>query len=314
MLKREDNEYSQYKSNKQIRNRPKPEWLKVKIPSGHNYFKLKKNLEEKNLFTICQSAKCPNIGECWNHNHATFLIMGKVCSRNCLFCSVSKGIPETIDPEEPDKILKMVNIMKLKYLVITSVTRDDLKDYGSSHFAKVISTLKRNHPFLKIEVLIPDFNGDLHLVNKILEAEPDVINHNLETIKSIYPKINRKLENYQNSLKILNFIKKKHALTKSGIMVGLGETINEILSLFTDLRNAGVELITIGQYLQPTVDNLSVEKYYTPDEFRQIKKMALAKGFKAVESGPFVRSSYHASTMYDKISSIMDKTIIGNNG
>lgn len=204
--------------------------------------------------------------------------------------------------------------MNLSYAVITSVTRDDLADSGCFHFAKVITTLKESIPDLKVEVLIPDFKGDLNLVKKILDARPDVINHNLETIKRIYPKINRNEENYHNSLKILNFISKKHGKTKSGIMIGLGETTDEILALFEDLRASGVELLTIGQYLQPTANNLKVEKYYTTDEFDMLKEMAITRGFKVVESGPFVRSSYHAGSMYDKICNIQDKTKTGNSG
>ena len=314
MIKTKQSRHQQYKQNSLTKTKPTPEWLKMNIPSGQNFFKIKKSLEEKNLHTICQSARCPNISECWDRNHATFLIMGKVCSRNCLFCSVSKGTPTPLDPDEPVKILRMAKIMKLKYMVLTSVTRDDLKDYGSSHFAKVITTLKRDLPELKIEVLIPDFKGDLTLVNKILETKPEVINHNLETVKNLYPKINRKQENYQNSLNILTHIKKNQGTPKSGIMIGLGENVKEILGLFIDLRKAGVEFLTIGQYLQPTADNLLVEKFYTLEEFNQLKQMALAKGFKAVESGPFVRSSYHAGLMYDTIRHTDNESKIRNIG
>lgn len=281
--------------------RPKPPWLKTQIPSGKRYFYLKSNLEKRNLSTICQSARCPNIGECWNQNHATFLIMGNSCTRDCRFCSVSHNRPAPLDDSEPEKIVEMARLMQLKYIVITSVTRDDLDDGGASHYARTIQELKTSLPDLKIEVLIPDFNGKPDLLYQVLQPHPDVLNHNLETVRSIYPFINRDPENYSRSLRVLCLAKEKGFITKSGIMVGLGETMDEITELFEDLINAGVNFLTIGQYLRPTRFNLPVKKYYSPGTFDRLKEMALKKGFDAVESGAFVRSSYHAGLMYQQL-------------
>ncbi len=253
---------------------------------------------QRGLSTICQSAKCPNINQCWNQNHATLLIMGDICTRNCGFCSVNHGRPEPIDEAEPRNIVDMVRLMQLRYLVITSVTRDDLDDGGSSHYARTIKELKLNFPDLKIEILIPDFKGNKNHILKALRAQPDVLNHNLESIKSMYPIINRDPKNYSRSLKLLGFAKEKGFITKSGIMVGLGETIDEIIELFDDLRSIQVNFLTIGQYLKPTQKNLPVKKFYSPETFKKLKKIALSKGFDAVESGPFVRSSFNAGLMY----------------
>ncbi len=279
---------------------PKPKWLKAQIPAGEDYFRIKKSLEKRNLATICQQARCPNISECWNNYHATFLIMGDTCSRNCTFCSVNPGKPDPLLPEEPNRLLEMVEILKAKYVVITSVTRDDLEDGGSSHFARVITHLKTQRPEIKIEVLIPDFKGNTHHLDTVLEAAPDVLNHNLETVKRLYSHVNRKTENYHISLKVLKYSHERGFITKSGIMVGLGETLKEIKALFRDLRESGVKLLTIGQYLQPIKENVPVEKYYTPDAFEQLKEIALSHGFTAVESAPFVRSSYKAHRMYER--------------
>jgi len=287
--------------NKTNKRQPKPKWLKAQIPAGEDYFRIKKNLENRNLSTICQQARCPNISECWNNYHATFLIMGDTCSRDCKFCSVKPGRPTPLLAEEPERVLEMVDIMKAKYVVITSVTRDDLEDGGSSHFAGVIAHLKTQRPEVKIEVLIPDFKGNTNHLDTVLAAKPDVLNHNLETVKRLYPHVNRKAENYHISLKVLRHSHERGFITKSGIMVGLGETLEEIKELFLDLRASGVKLLTIGQYLQPIKENVLVEKYYTPEEFEQLKEMALSHGFTAVESGPFVRSSYNARQMYRRL-------------
>ncbi|MDQ1355046.1 MAG: Lipoyl synthase [Acidobacteriota bacterium] len=282
--------------------KPKPQWLKAGIPAGDNYFKIKKALEKRNLCTICQSAKCPNISECWNNYHATFLIMGDTCTRNCTFCSVKSGTPQPLDTLEPRRVLEMTEIMKAKYVVITSVTRDDLEDGGSSHFAAVIKELKTHKPEVKIEVLIPDFKGNTRDIDTVLEAGPDVLNHNLETVHRLYPHVNRAPQNYHVSLGVLKYSKAKGAVIKSGIMVGLGETGDELKETFQDLRNNGVDLLTIGQYLQPTRQNIPVEKYYTPGEFEELKETALSFGFIDAVSGPFVRSSYNADRMYRKCS------------
>jgi lipoic acid synthetase len=288
------------KSTETSKKNSKPVWLKRKIPSGENFFRLKKDLESNKLFTICQSARCPNISECWNEKNATFLIMGDICTRNCHFCSVSHGTPRPLDPLEPQKILQMANLMQLKHLVMTSVTRDDLPDGGSSHFSAILDTLKKERKNLTVEVLIPDFNANPDHLNRVLMSRPDVVNHNLETVRSQYPKINRKPENYDKSLTVLHHCFRQGFITKSGIMVGLGETRDEIDELFDDLLSAGVKFLTVGQYLQPTRQNLPVSRYVTPDEFRELKSTAVKMGFKAVEAGPFVRSSYHARSMVEK--------------
>jgi lipoic acid synthetase len=270
----------------------------VAIPAGKQVFEIKRKLEERGLFTICQSARCPNTGECWNSGHATMMIMGDICSRNCLFCSVSHGSPRSLDPREPDKIAEMSQILKLKYVVITSVTRDDLEDGGSGHFASTIRTLRTRLPDLLIEVLIPDFNGKPDHLERVWQAKPDVLNHNLETVRRIYPMINRNTDQYVRSLQVLRLSHEKGLTTKSGIMVGLGETGAELMDLFRDLRSSGVSLLTIGQYLQPTRNQVEVARYYSPAEFQKLKQAALSLGFTAVESGPLVRSSYRAGEMY----------------
>ena len=252
------------------------------------------------MCTICQQAKCPNISECWNNYHATFLIMGDTCSRNCSFCSVKDGVPGLLDVKEPERVVEMAEIMGARYVVITSVTRDDLEDGGSSHFAAVIKTLKEHKPGVKIEVLIPDFRGNADHLETVLAAKPDVLNHNLETVRRLYPHVNRKPSNYDVSLRVLKNSKERGFVTKSGIMVGLGETEEELDELFRDLRGSGVDLLTIGQYLQPTRRNVPVEKFYTPDEFDRLRERALSHGFTDAVSGPFVRSSYNADRMYRK--------------
>lgn len=287
------------KMNERVR-KPKPKWLKADIPGGENFFKIKKELAQRKLSTICQDARCPNISECWNNYHATFLIMGDICSRNCSFCAVKTGTPPPLNPEEADRILEMVTIMGAKYIVITSVTRDDLADGGSAHFAALVEKIKNRRRDLTIEILIPDFKGSSASLNRVFAARPDVLNHNLETVKSLYAKVNRNPENYGISLKVLKQAGENNLITKSGIMLGLGETAAEIEALFRDLRESGVDLLTIGQYLQPTAKNLPVEKYYSPEEFAELREKAISCGFTAVESGPFVRSSYRAGRMYRK--------------
>jgi lipoyl synthase len=279
---------------------PKPRWLKAQIPSGEEFFKIKHQMESRGLATICQQAKCPNINECWNNYHATFLIMGDTCTRDCKFCSVKHGKPQQLMEEEAQRVLEMVEILKAQYVVITSVTRDDLKDSGSNHFAGVISHLKEKKSEVKVEVLIPDFSGKTELIDIVLAAEPHVLNHNLETVKRLYTHVNRREKNYHVSLSVLNHSHQRGFITKSGIMVGLGESLDELKQLFQDLRDNGVMLLTIGQYLQPTKDHVLVEKYYTPEEFVELKEIALGFGFSAVESGAFVRSSYQANRMYEK--------------
>jgi len=285
----------------------KPEWLKTPIPSGEKLFRLKRQLENRALSTICQSARCPNMGECWQNGHATFLIMGDRCTRNCGFCSVNHSSPLALDPDEASRVSEMVDILKLKYAVITSVTRDDLPDRGSQYFADIITRLKSTYPFLKIEVLIPDFDGKHELIDKIVAAKPEVLGHNIETIARLYPHVNRPLANFERSLSLLRYVAAQGAIAKTGLMVGLGETEAELSRLFSQLADTGVKLLTIGQYLQPVSGKTEVSRYYHPEEFSHLERMALNAGIRGVVAGPFIRSSYRAEGLYHKVSSLSDK-------
>jgi lipoic acid synthetase len=285
----------------QIQEIKKPPWLKVKFPSDNNFFCVSNTLKKKGLHTICQSAKCPNISECWSQKTATFLILGDVCTRSCRFCAVKKGVPSPLFADEPARIAEAASLLGLSYVVVTSVTRDDLPDGGASLFARTIKALKEKIPEVKIEVLIPDFKGDEKALETVVRAQPDILNHNLETTQSIYPQINRPPEHYERSLKVLENARKMGAPTKSGLMVGLGEKEEEIIVSFADLRSVSCNLLTIGQYLQPTKMNAPVRKFYSPEEFEQLKEIALDLGFRDVESGPLVRSSYGAHTMYNSL-------------
>lgn len=276
----------------------KPYWLKVKFPSHQNFFYVSNILKEEGLHTICQSAKCPNISECWSQKTATFLILGDLCTRSCSFCALEKGSPSSPSQNEPTRVAEAVSSLGLRYAVVTSVTRDDLPDGGASLFAETISAIKERTPGVKVEVLIPDFNGNQQALEKVIKAKPDIVNHNLETTETIYPLINRRKKNYRQSLRVLKKAKEMRAFTKSGIMVGLGEKMEEIILTFSDLKKVSCDLLTIGQYLQPTKTNVPVRKYYTPSEFAQLKRVALDFGFTDVESGPLVRSSYKAHKMY----------------
>ncbi len=276
-----------------------PQWLKAAIPAGENYFKIKKNLESRNLSTICRQARCPNISRCWNNFHATFLIMGDTCSRNCSFCSVKTGKPSPLLPEEGERLLEMVDLMKTKYLVITSVTRDDLEDGGSTHFAGVITKLKTHKPGVKIEVLVPDFKGNTRHLDTVLDANPDVLNHNLETVRRLYPHVNRRIENYHVSLGVLRCSHKKGFIAKSGIMLGLGETDDQVRAALRALRSAGVDRVTLGQYLKPARGLAPVDRYVSPERFAEWEAEARDIGFKWVKAGPKVRSSYHAEMQLD---------------
>lgn len=280
----------------------KPDWLKTRLPGGEAYFALKNKLEKGAMHTICQNARCPNIHECWNSNQATFLIMGNVCTRNCRFCAVASGRPEPLDKDEGRRLLQTVQMMDLGYAVITSVTRDDLADRGSSHFAAVIRTLKQARPQMKIEALVPDFDGNSPFLDQVLDAGTDVLAHNVETVPSLYVRLNRRAGAFAHSLQILEHSKKRGRITKTGLMVGLGETAAEIEALFAIVRDRGVDVLTIGQYLQPDVRSLPVSRYYSPGEFSALKESALGHGFIGVESGPFVRSSYHAERLYANVS------------
>jgi lipoic acid synthetase len=279
----------------------KPPWLKVKLPTHENYFYVSQLLKKHGLHTICQSAKCPNISECWAHKTATFLILGDICTRACAFCAVTKGKPSPPQKREPEKVAKAVAELGLQYVVITSVTRDDLPDGGASLFASTLKAMRQQNPGVRVEVLIPDFNGHEKALQTVINASPDVINHNVEVPEAIYPLINRPAINYRRSLNILKKAKALGATTKSGLMIGLGEKKHDIFQTFADLKSVSCDLLTIGQYLQPSLSNAPTRKYYTPEEFAEIKNIALDCGFSEVESGPLVRSSYGAYKMFKKL-------------
>jgi lipoic acid synthetase len=278
----------------------KPPWLKKKIPPFQDLQKVKSILAETALHTVCEEARCPNLGECFSQGTATILILGKICTRNCGFCAVEHGAPAPLVEAEPEHVAQAVKKMGLRYVVITSVTRDDLSDGGASHFAKTIQAIRAVGQTIKIEVLIPDFKGNLGSLALVLKDCPDVLNHNIETIPRLYPKV-RPQADYERSLNILKRSKESypHILTKSGFMVGLGEAKEEVLDLLRELREVGCDFLTIGQYLQPHTNRLPVVRYVPPEEFETYRKIGEGMGFKMVSSGPFVRSSFHASQMFE---------------
>jgi len=271
----------------------KPKWMKIKLPTGKTYADVKEIIEKNKLHTICSSGKCPNVGECWGAGTATFLILGEICTRSCKFCATKTGKPLAVDYEEPMRLAESVQKMKLKHAVITSVDRDDLEDGGSQIWVDTILAVKKLNPNTTIEALIPDFDGKKELVQKIIDAAPEVISHNLETVKRLTPQT-RSRAKYETSLKVIKQIANSKLRAKSGIMVGIGETEKEVLELMDDLIAVGCEVITIGQYLQPTKNNIPVTEFITPEVFKKYEVEGLKKGFKFVESGPLVRSSYHA--------------------
>jgi len=277
----------------------RPEWLKVRLPGGKNYAELKDIMRRNGLHTVCESARCPNVAECWSHRTATFMILGNLCTRACGFCAVPHGRPLGPDTEEPERVAEAAAAMGLKYAVVTSVNRDDLEDGGAGIFAETIAALRRRLPSCKVEVLIPDFRGNWEALRTVVEAAPEVLNHNTETVPRLYRRV-RMGANYERSLELLRRAKQMSqslgtALpTKSGIMVGLGESYEEIVEVLRDLRASVVDILTVGQYLQPTRQHLPLVRFYHPEEFAQIKQEALALGFKHAECGPLVRSSYHA--------------------
>jgi len=280
----------------------KPDWLKRRLPSSEAFNHVRELIEAGRLHTVCQEAKCPNIWECYSHRTATFLIMGERCTRNCRFCSVSAGPPEPLDPGEPGRVAEAVERMGLKYVVVTSVTRDDLPDGGAAHFAATIAAIRRRLPAAEIEVLIPDFQGDAAALATVLAARPNVLNHNIETVPRLYPRV-RPQADYRRSLELL---RRSGALapsipTKSGLMLGLGETPEELRQALLDLREAGCRILTLGQYLQPSPEHLPVEAYVPPEEFDRWREAALKMGFAEVASAPFVRSSYHARESFQAL-------------
>jgi lipoic acid synthetase len=278
----------------------KPKWLRKPLPSGPEYEKIKSLLKKGGLHTVCAQAKCPNQFECYSKGTATFLILGEKCTRNCKFCAIEQSFNEIVDKDEPKKVANAAKEMGLKYVVVTSVTRDDLEDGGAFLFAEVIHELKKNIENVFVEVLIPDFKGNEKALDTVLNANPDVLNHNVETPKNLYKKA-RPMADYEQSLKVLSYCKNKRPdiYVKSGLMTGLGETMEELLNTIKDIKKNGADFITIGQYLQPSVNHLIVEKFYTPEEFEDIKKFCENLGFKGVASGPFVRSSYKAFEMFN---------------
>ncbi|MBE0432260.1 lipoyl synthase [candidate division WOR-3 bacterium] len=281
----------------------KPDWLRIKIPSGDGYKSIYKILEDHNLSTVCKEARCPNIGECWAKKSAAIMILGKVCTRACRFCAVATGNPRgVVDRDEPGHVAEVVRALALRYVVITSVDRDDLVDYGSRHYAQTIDRINQSNPSTNVEALIPDFRADAGCLLWIIDARPYVIGHNLETVARLTPYVRDRRCGYAVSLDVLRKCKELNpkSITKSGLMVGLGEQEQEILTALHDLKHAGVDIVTIGQYLQPTRKHVPVQRYYTPDEFARLRKAGQTIGIRYVVSGPLVRSSYHAAEIFDQ--------------
>lgn len=272
-----------------------PDWIKVKPPGSPNYLRLKRILRQKNLHTVCEEARCPNIGECWGNKTATFLILGDTCTRGCRFCAIDKGKPVALDPEEPRNVALVVKDLGLDHIVVTSVNRDDLPDGGAAHFAKTVFWIKTLNPQVRVELLIPDFEGNLQALKTVVETAIEILNHNIETVPRLYGKV-RPGHTYECSLNILTEAKRfRHdVLTKSGLMLGVGETYDEVIATLQELREKKVDIVTLGQYLQPSNRQLKVDRYVTPHEFKEFRMVGERLGFRHVESGPLVRSSYHA--------------------
>lgn len=281
-------------------NRRKPDWLKIKLPMGQLSVEVLNTVRENHLHTICTSGRCPNQGECWGCGTATFMIGGNICTRACKFCNVTTGRPLPLDPEEPHHIAQSVKLLKLKHVVITSVDRDDVGDLGAGHWVRVIQAVKQENPATTMEVLVPDFQGREELVQQIIDAGPEVISHNLETVRRLSDQV-RSRATYEVSLKVIGQVAAAGIVSKSGIMLGLGETSEEVLQTMDDLRAVGCRVMTIGQYLQPTAQNIEVKEYIRPEVFEVYKAAGLEKGFSFVESGPLVRSSYHAERHVGKL-------------
>lgn len=273
----------------------KPQWLKVKAPGGSNYVRLKQMMQELNLHTVCQEARCPNIGECWEHGTATFMILGDVCTRNCAYCAVSHGRPPAYDIEEPSRVAQAIAELNLRHAVITSVDRDDLPDFGAYIFAETIRQIRSRLPDCSIEVLVPDFQGNVDSIRAVLDARPDIYNHNTETVPRLYKKA-RPGGRYERLLEIFRVAKRlaPDIPTKTGIILGLGETNEEVIETMGDLRAVDVDILTLGQYLRPSDGHIALDRYVTPEEFRMLYETGMRMGFRHVESGPLVRSSYHA--------------------
>ncbi|HET7456965.1 MAG TPA: lipoyl synthase [Gemmatimonadaceae bacterium] len=273
----------------------KPSWLKVKAPGGPNYLRLKQLMRDLDLHTVCEEAHCPNVGECWEHGTATFMILGDVCTRNCAYCAVAHGRPPKFDPAEPERVADACAEMQLRHVVLTSVDRDDLPDYGAWAFAETIRQIKARLPEATVEVLVPDFQGKEPSISAVLDAGPDIYNHNTETVPRLYKKC-RPGGRYERVMRIFTYAKQyaPHIPTKTGIILGMGETIPEVEAVMRDLRAVDVDILTLGQYLRPSDGHVALDRYVTPEEFRHLYEVGMAMGFRHVESGPLVRSSYHA--------------------
>jgi lipoic acid synthetase len=289
----------------------KPDWIRVKAPQGEVYAETKAIVRKHKLTTVCEEAGCPNIGECWQQKHATFMIMGEVCTRACAFCNVATGKPDELDKYEPLRIGVAVEQMGLKHVVITSVDRDDLADFGSDHFVKTIGAIRMKAPDTTVEILPGDFGGSMDNLDVVIDARPDVFNHNLETVPRLYPTI-RPGARYFRSLRLLERVKERDPsqFTKSGLMVGLGETKEEVGQVMDDMRAAGIDFITIGQYLQPTPKHAPIDKFWTPEEFESLTKMAKNKGFLMVSASPLTRSSHHAGDDFAKLKAARDEQLV----
>lgn len=273
---------------------PKPKWLRVKLPTGKKYTELRGLVDKYDLHTICTSGSCPNMGECWTEGTATFMILGNICTRSCGFCGVKTGRPETVDWDEPEKVARSIKIMDIKHAVVTSVDRDDLKDMGSIIWAETVKAIRRMNPETTLETLIPDFQGVTRNIDRIIAVAPEVVSHNMETVKRLTREV-RIQAKYERSLEVLRYLKEQGiARTKSGIMLGLGEKEEEVIQTLKDLRNVGLDIVTIGQYLQPSKKHLPVKEFITPEQFAKYEAIGLEMGFRHVESGPLVRSSYKA--------------------
>lgn len=272
-----------------------PEWIKVKAPQGDAFFETKRLVKDLRLHTVCEEAHCPNVGECWGHKTATFMLLGDVCTRNCAFCAVAHGQPTTVDPYEPERVAEGVVRLGLRHIVVTSVDRDDLPDGGAGHFARTAEAIKKRVPDCTVEVLVPDFKGDLAAVETVVDAPVDIFNHNIETVPRLYKHV-RPGSKYDRSLHLLRHAKERRSelLTKTGLMLGLGEEFDELNTVFADIAATGCNILTLGQYLRPSSSQLAVERYVSPAEFSALRQEALRFGFRHVESGPLVRSSYHA--------------------
>jgi lipoic acid synthetase len=286
----------------------RPPWIRVKAPMGENYEDIKRLMRSKSLHTVCEEAMCPNIGECWGSRTATFLMLGDVCTRSCGFCDIKRGMPNAMDWAEPLRVAQAVKDMGLKHAVITSVNRDERRDGGAPIFALVIKRIRQIHPGCSIEVLIPDFKGGIEALRIVMEARPEILNHNVETVPRLFKQVQPQ-DNYEWAAATLTNAKKldPEVLTKSGLMVGLGETMDEIKAVMRDQRSWGVDILTIGQYLQPSKQHLPIERYYTPEEFKELKDFGYDLGFQWVESGPLVRSSYHAAEQVRALSVVHRK-------